>query len=418
MRPQQPVRYNCLPHHPGRDSVVAHLPRHPPTVRAWPPFQQHLRRLWPPLSTLAPAPVATMDASAPHPVSCWTRSTRHASPTSQRRGREPIASFMLAAMPPVGSRRPERATYSSRPDLDRTRPRNGREVACNRPHKLAGDSPTILWNSSPDAILAEEVQHNRLNTPAAIERQVRRMLADDRAQAFVSTFFVPWLQLDELAQSLSGHPVLPGLRAVAARRHGHGDRTLPPQSTARRPRPRRALERQLHLSQRTTRPPLRHRRRHRSTVPSGPAPGAGAGRTPRPGQRPDGHVTSSARRGRRLYVPRQAIDMGPPAFLRRAAARRLPRRTTGEAGAANYSQTRTLPAEPCGNCHRNFFPIGYALENFDPLGRWRTHDQPGPVDSSGTFVDGTPTNGIIQLPASGTVAAAIGFPVRRLPKSC
>jgi hypothetical protein len=60
-------------------------------------------------------------------------------------------------------------------------------------------------------------------------------------------------------------------------------------------------------------------------------------------------------------------------------------------------QTRTLPAQPCVNCHRNFFPLGYALENFDPIGRWRTEDQAGPVDASGTFVDGTPTNGVVQL---------------------
>ena len=60
-------------------------------------------------------------------------------------------------------------------------------------------------------------------------------------------------------------------------------------------------------------------------------------------------------------------------------------------------QTRTLPAEPCTNCHRNFFPLGYALENFDPIGRWRTQDQAGPVDVSGAFVDGTPTNGVVAL---------------------
>jgi hypothetical protein len=60
-------------------------------------------------------------------------------------------------------------------------------------------------------------------------------------------------------------------------------------------------------------------------------------------------------------------------------------------------QTRALPAEPCGNCHRNFFPIGYALENFDPIGRWRTQDQLGPVDASGAFVDGTSTNGVVEL---------------------
>ena len=60
-------------------------------------------------------------------------------------------------------------------------------------------------------------------------------------------------------------------------------------------------------------------------------------------------------------------------------------------------QTRMLPATPCVNCHRNFFPLGYALENFDPLGRWRTHDQVGPVDASGAFVDGTSTNGVVEL---------------------
>src|SRR6185436_3360852 len=55
------------------------------------------------------------------------------------------------------------------------------------------------------------------------------------------------------------------------------------------------------------------------------------------------------------------------------------------------------PAQPCVNCHRNFFPLGYALENLDPIGRWRTHDQAGPVDASGTFVDGTSTNGVVEL---------------------
>ena len=60
-------------------------------------------------------------------------------------------------------------------------------------------------------------------------------------------------------------------------------------------------------------------------------------------------------------------------------------------------QTRALPANPCNICHRNFFPLGYALENFDPVGHWRTHDQAGPVDASGAFVDGTPFNGVVEL---------------------
>jgi len=60
-------------------------------------------------------------------------------------------------------------------------------------------------------------------------------------------------------------------------------------------------------------------------------------------------------------------------------------------------QTRSLPATPCVGCHRNFFPLGYALENFDPVGRWRTEDRFGAVDASGAFVDGTPMNGVQDL---------------------
>jgi hypothetical protein len=60
-------------------------------------------------------------------------------------------------------------------------------------------------------------------------------------------------------------------------------------------------------------------------------------------------------------------------------------------------QTRKLPAEPCVNCHRNFFPLGYALEHFDPIGSWRTDDQIGPVDAAGTLVDGTVFDGSAEL---------------------
>ena len=48
-------------------------------------------------------------------------------------------------------------------------------------------------------------------------------------------------------------------------------------------------------------------------------------------------------------------------------------------------------------CHLPSHPLGYALENFDPIGHWRTQDQIGPVDSSGSMVDGTPFNGVVEL---------------------
>jgi Protein of unknown function (DUF1585)/Protein of unknown function (DUF1588) len=60
-------------------------------------------------------------------------------------------------------------------------------------------------------------------------------------------------------------------------------------------------------------------------------------------------------------------------------------------------QTRTLAATPCVQCHRNFFPLGYALEHFDQIGGWRDDDQAGPIDASGALVDGTSFNGSVEL---------------------
>ena len=43
-------------------------------------------------------------------------------------------------------------------------------------------------------------------------------------------------------------------------------------------------------------------------------------------------------------------------------------------------------------------PLGFALESFDGIGQWRTHDVSGqPVDTSGALADGTKFNGVVGL---------------------
>ena len=109
--------------------------------------------------------------------------------------------LQAGTMPPVGSPRPDRATYdavlasieqgfgaSEAAKLSAKVSTNNQEIAA----RLA----SLLWNSAPDAALLQDA--SRLNDPATLDRQIRRMLADDRAQAFVSRFFFPWLQLDKL----------------------------------------------------------------------------------------------------------------------------------------------------------------------------------------------------------------------------
>ncbi len=255
---------------------------------------------------------------------------------------------------------------------------------------------TVLWNSAPDAALLEEAQRGRLRDPAAVERQVQRMLADDRARAFVARFFVPWLQLDELAKADPDPKYFPDYDASL--------------------RDALATETELFLlSQlRDDRDPLElwsadytflngQLARHYG-VPN--VTGAQFRRVPAAPERAGllGHgsilmVTSRHQRGvdAAYTSPATRAKWVRLHFLGASLPNGFPGAQPVKPELPITPQTRTLAAEPCVNCHRNFFPLGYALENFDPLGRWRTHDQVGPVDVSGTFLDGMPTNGVIEM---------------------
>jgi hypothetical protein len=59
---------------------------------------------------------------------------------------------------------------------------------------------------------------------------------------------------------------------------------------------------------------------------------------------------------------------------------------------------RTNPA--CASCHGVIDPVGFALENFDPVGAWRDRDGDSPVDARGTLVDGTVVSGPEDLTAA------------------
>ena len=57
----------------------------------------------------------------------------------------------------------------------------------------------------------------------------------------------------------------------------------------------------------------------------------------------------------------------------------------------------TAPAPSCASCHRAMDPLGFALENFDAVGAWRTRDGGAPIDASGQLTDGTVVNGVVEL---------------------
>jgi len=54
----------------------------------------------------------------------------------------------------------------------------------------------------------------------------------------------------------------------------------------------------------------------------------------------------------------------------------------------------------CAGCHSRIDPLGFALENYDVLGRWRTEDSGAPVDAKGELTDGTKFDGPVELKAA------------------
>ena len=58
-------------------------------------------------------------------------------------------------------------------------------------------------------------------------------------------------------------------------------------------------------------------------------------------------------------------------------------------------QHRVNPS--CAVCHNRMDPLGFAMDNFDAIGRWRTENNTTPIDSSGVLPDGTQFQGPAEL---------------------
>ena len=51
----------------------------------------------------------------------------------------------------------------------------------------------------------------------------------------------------------------------------------------------------------------------------------------------------------------------------------------------------------CASCHKVMDPLGFALENFDAVGKWRAREEGAPIDASGQLADGTTVDGVVAL---------------------
>jgi hypothetical protein len=280
-----------------------------------------------------------------------------------------------------------------------------RGVAAGRNYRvgdleLASRLSFFLWSSMPDDELLDVAAKGELRNPAVLDRQVKRMLADQRSAAFVSNFAGQWLYLRNL-EALEPESFLFPDFEDSLRQAMRRETELFFDSVLRENRSATELltADYTFVNERLARhygiPNVYGSRFRRVTIPDvnrrgllGQASILFA--TSRPNR------TSPVLRGK--WILQNILGVVPPdpppnipAFPERSNVTH-----TVQSVRERLAQHRASPA--CATCHAMIDPPGFALEHFDAIGRWRDlDDSTRPVDATGALPDGTTFNGVGEL---------------------
>jgi hypothetical protein len=260
------------------------------------------------------------------------------------------------------------------------------------PIDLATRLSFFLWATVPDEELLQSASSGRLSDPAVLEQQVRRMLADPRAESLGSRFAHQWLRLQDVGKVWPEPFLYPDFSEQLAEAMVEEteiffndlvreDRSLLELFSADYTFLNERLARHYGIEGvsgdefRRVSYPNEQRRGilgHGSVL----------------------HLTSMSNRTspvlRGKWVMEVLMGTPPPppppnvpAFEASPQANQGRRLTTRQRMEAHRS------APVCSSCHSFIDPIGLALDNFDVTGRWRIRENMEPLDTKGVFYDGT-----------------------------
>ncbi len=263
---------------------------------------------------------------------------------------------------------------------------------------LASRLSFFLWSSIPDDQLLTLAAQGKLKDPAVLEQQVRRMLADGRSGSLIANFAEQWLHLRNLKNSGPDLQAFPDFDDNL-RQAMKEETTLFFDSIMREDRSVVDLLNADYtfVNERLARhygiPNVYGSEFRRVKVPSEARRGLlGQGSILTVTSYPN--RTSPVERGKwiltnLLGVPPQPPPPNvPPLQESSADGKVLSLRERME-------QHRANPV--CAGCHRLMDPIGFALENFDGVGHWRTNEDGAKIDPSGTLFNGATLDGVAGL---------------------
>jgi mono/diheme cytochrome c family protein len=269
--------------------------------------------------------------------------------------------------------------------------------------ELASRLSFFLWSSIPDDELIDAAAKNKLHEPAVLEAQVRRMLADSRADRLVINFAGQWLNLRALqtwAPTVSLFPDFDDNLRLAMRKETelfvgsvvHEDRSVIDLLDAKYTFINERLAKHYGI------PGVYGSDFRRVDLPAEFDVRRGL-----LGQASIETLTSYPQRTtptvRGKAIMQIFLGVSPP-----DPPPNVP--TLKDQGAAVHGGAKPTMRQqiemhrknaPCSTCHRIMDPIGLSMENFDAVGTWRTTDNGSPIDPSGVLVDGSKLDGVKGL---------------------
>jgi hypothetical protein len=263
--------------------------------------------------------------------------------------------------------------------------------------ELASRLSFFLWSSLPDEALLDRAVRGQLHDPVVLEREVRRMIADPRADSLVRNFSGQWLHLRNLKTITPNHDEFPDfddtLREAFQREAElffdsvvREDRNVLDLLTADYTFVNERLAKHYGV------PYVYGSHFRRVTL-------ADEARRGLLGKGAILMVTSRANRTapvlRGKWILENILGTPPPPPLPNVP----PLEDTGRDAPRTLRERMEMhrASATCAGCHKVMDPLGFAMENFDAVGTWRTRDGGLPLDASGQLADGTKVDGVVAL---------------------
>jgi hypothetical protein len=265
--------------------------------------------------------------------------------------------------------------------------------------ELASRLSFFLWSSIPDDELLDLATGNKLRAAGVLEKQVRRMLADDRSRTLVTNFADQWLYLRNLAAANPDMRLFVGfddnLRQAFRRETElflgdifRQDRSVLDLLSAKYTYLNERLAKHYEI------PNVYGARFRRVDLDEN---------SHRGGLLRQGSIltvtsyadrTSPVIRGKWILGNLMGVAPPPPPN----GVPKLPETHAVENAASMRERMAQHRADPaCAGCHKLMDPAGFSMENYDAIGRWRTHETGHAIDASGGLPDGSTFTGVDGL---------------------